>query len=197
LLLNLLESALTSVVIVDERVADAVLDEDQGITRGVLEALFKSGCFPVFSVRTKETALPVFVSDAIESRGRRLADRKNKGRLAEGEGIYLGDVTVLKAQSPFGSETRDLCAADLVVVHQGVIDRLADRLGLAKDEEWPGLKHIDSFAPSVVITSGRGKTLRHIPQTIPFLEFSIIRDNTYAEVSKYHLVRALLSTTGE
>jgi len=47
-----------------------------------------------------------------------------------------------------------------------------------------------------VITSGRGKTLRYVPHTMPFIEFSNLRDNTLAEVSKYHLVRSLLSIVG-
>ena len=83
------------------------------------------------------------------------------------------------------------------MIHQGVIDRLVDKSNLSKDKEWPGLKWLYSLVPVVVITSGRGKTLRNVPQTMPFLEFSIVRENTYPEISKYHLARALFSTTGE
>jgi hypothetical protein len=199
-LLNLLEAALLSVVVVDERVADAVLQVvdgvDAGIDGGQFDKLREAGCLSVFSVRHGKSR--VYVSDAVEARATELKKKKAGGRVADDEGLYLdGELRIVTAKRDnSGNGVALPRQADVGVVHQGVIDRIMDKLKFTMDRDWPGLEKLYQLAPFVAITSGRGKTLRSVPLTMPFLEFSIVRENVYPKVSKYHLARALLSTTG-
>jgi hypothetical protein len=187
--LNLLESALLDIVVIDERVAEATFEKSASFSKGPLGALRKAGCFPVYSIWNNDAR--TFVSDWIEFVDKAQSDTGDV-HLADGEGLHFESSPFIKAQRADGSKADDLYSADCVLIHQGVIDRLQ------KDQKWQKDWHesqLLAITPRLVITSGRGKTLRHVSPTLPFVDFSIVRDCTYpvASVSKYHLTRALLS----
>ncbi|MCG3155112.1 MAG: hypothetical protein DKINENOH_01714 [bacterium] len=198
--LGLLESALTSVLVIDERVAEATFDEKEGFAKGLLGDFREAELYPTFSVWTKgeETQERTFVSDAI-LRHNDSVKQNGLVPIDEQEGVdFKSDQPIVKIQrfSDIGEApgVDEKTQFDCIIIHQGVIDRL-DNLKRWNEETY--LAQLYELSPSVVITSGRGHTLRHVPTTMPFIEFSIVRENTYAGLSKYHLVRALMSVSGK
>ncbi|MEM4282798.1 MAG: hypothetical protein QXN89_03965 [Candidatus Woesearchaeota archaeon] len=184
--LGLLEAGLTTVVIVDERLGEATFGAEQGFNKGdgLLGRLREAGIFPIYKFNG------IFISDALESTNNRWIERGFMG-VIHSEGMQVNDGVSICAQKPDGTYEQ-LENADVIIIHQGVIDRLHE---MGKWQE-NFVNKLYQSSPSVIITSGRGKTLRHVPVTMPFLEFSIIRACTYAELSKYHLVRAIKSVVG-
>jgi hypothetical protein len=84
--------------------------------------------------------------------------------------------------------------ADVIVIHEGVTD-IMEKSGLWKphgEEIWL----LYSAAPCVVRTSGRGREARHLRDFVPFLEFTELSENTYRNLNKYALCKALLGTVG-
>jgi hypothetical protein len=85
--------------------------------------------------------------------------------------------------------------ADVIVIHEGVTD-IMEKGGLWKphgEEIWL----LYSAAPCVVRTSGRGREARHLRDFVPFLEFTELSENTYRNLNKYALCKALLGTIGD
>ncbi len=198
--LGLLESALTSVLIVDERVAEATFDENEGFAKGLLVNLREAQCYPAYSIWTtnQETAERTFVSDAIQRHDESVR-KSGLIHIDDEEGVHLkSDGPSVKIQKFSDTmekpEVEEKTQFDFIIIHQGVIDRLSN---LNRWEEETHIAQLYELSPAVAITSGRGHTLRHIPETMPFIEFSIVRESTYAGLSKYHLVRALLSVAGK
>ncbi len=205
--LGLLESSLINVVIVDERVADAAYDKEKRFKKGLMSELLNARCFPVFSLRTEEKGKPdpvrKFVSETITYRSYE-AHSQGLEYIHGEEGMYLTDKEpkiLIHVPTDYGSVIQQLKPdqVDTIVIHQGVIDVLE------RNNQWLGENHDDhhlkilhQLSPSIMITSGRGRTIRHIEnKEIPFVEFSIVKDSTYAGLSKYHLVRSILSVAGE
>lgn len=92
--------------------------------------------------------------------------------------------------SVLGAESEEL-KADMILIHQGVIDEWRNRVeGFKQDEFLKGLK---KQFPFVVVESGRG-----IPPTLSaeekFLPFSLLQHNVLGNVvGKYGLTRVLMS----
>jgi hypothetical protein len=186
-ILGLLEALLTDIVVVDERVGEAILQGGGGSFADLtlLLKLVPMGYYPIFSICKGEKR--EYVSDLVGAN--ELVRRTDK------EGLNLSEFTY-NFPNLEGKGVEGRKDADLIIIHQGVVDRLKN-LGMWEEgSNYPQLEAMYQIAPVVVITSGRGRTLRHVPSTMPFIEFSIIRENTYPSQSKYHLVRALLSIHG-
>lgn len=204
--LGLLESSLMKVVIVDERLADAVYDKEAGFTTGLMSLLRNANCFPTFSVWTERQGELIrrFVSETISQRSEQ-TDKFAWEKIDKAEGLYLSKDPHINSHvrgGRRGSTVETLGpndAVDTIVIHQGVIDVLdQNHLWFAEGHDDYHLELLHKLSPSVIITSGRGRTIRHVEnKEIPFVEFSIIKDNTYAGLSKYHLVRSILSVAGE
>lgn len=176
-LLGLLEAALTKVLIIDERVAESCIEEKKTIAIEHLLSLDRCLCHPLFYVRG--TPLNKFV----EQKQRSIAafEKKRSCDLTSESSKLLdkNNYDKMRVKDP-----------DFVIVHYGLIETMK------------GLENINdlySLAPAVVITSGRGAGTIKKDETIkelPFMEASILKDNTYPSISKYHLVRALMSVKG-
>lgn len=199
-MLGLLESALTSVLIIDERVAEAAFDENEGFAKGLLSNLRETQCYPAYSVWTtnQQSAERTFVSDAIQRHDESIR-KSGLIHIDDEEGVHLksdgASVKIQKFSDAMQTpETEEKTQFDFIIIHQGVIDRLSNLNRWMEDTH---LAQLYELSPAVAITSGRGHTLRHVPETMPFIEFSIVRESTYAGLSKYHLVRALLSVAGK
>lgn len=185
-ILGLLEALLTNIVVVDERVAEAILQPENGsfVDLPLMLKLIPMRYYPIFSIW--KDSKREYISDFVGENNIVQATKK--------EGLYLSKPVYNFANKNGIVESRN--EADLIVVHQGVVDRLKN-LGIWEEgSAYPQLDALYQIAPVVVITSGRGRTLRHVPNTVPFIEFSIIRENTYPSQSKYHLIRVLLSICG-
>ena len=225
LLLGLVEAGLTRVILIDERVGEAAMQlsgrEFDRMTQQILhDKLNAAGCFPLYSVRDQQTR--TFISSRIEEavKADQEAARAGGGAAApklplpSGEGLVFEDVSksgvMFRVPQPTDDDENDVSevavralgdpalGCEFVVIHQGVIDRVHEvpscEDGRSASRDW--LRDLYSITPSVVITSGRGRRVRHAPKDCPFLEFSIVKLGTYPEVSKYDLVSALVSAKG-
>jgi len=85
--------------------------------------------------------------------------------------------------------------ADVLLIHEGVMDLLSnDEVGIwQRERDTPKLF---AHAPFVVRVSGRGRETRHLDDAISFLEFNELSGNTYQEMNKPRLVKALLGSSG-
>jgi hypothetical protein len=184
-LLSVLEASLTKVVIIDERVAEACIDDKNDYDISHLNSLNNCLCYPVFKINAEP--LNTVVNDKINALTSASPD--NKKMLSEltcenDEGRY-----VVKNETSI-----KITEADHVIIHYGLIETHEK---LKRDD----FRQLYSLAPSIVITSGRGagtiKKGDDDTNKLPFLEASILKDNTYPSVSKYHLTRALMSIKGE
>jgi len=188
--IGLVEAALTDILVLDERIAESTLN-DNGFNI-TLRNFRQAGCYVTYSVQKTESQNREFISDRIG------AWNESCDLIPNDEGLWLGDASAraMVVLDPYDSLTCDrkveIAKADFIVLHQGVVDRLHNR---GRWEE-SALEKLYGMAPSVVITSGRGKMVRHLPSDMPFLEFSILKDNLYPQLSKYHLMRAMFSTQG-
>lgn len=206
-ILGLVESALIKVILIDERVAESVFSQEKFLntkipsgTWSAISAFVAAGCYPLFKIHTKcnDVERGTFISDALEENNNIAIKTRPKRAIRAEEGLDLltdSDTPIkFSTYDPSdGSDIKPLDRVDFVVIHQGVIDRLSNKGCWRGDAD---INQIYKFSPSVIVTSGRGRTLRQVSQTIPFIEFATVRENTYAGLSKYHLVRALLSVVG-
>ena len=217
LLLGLVESALTNVLVVDERISESTFTKDHGLATPyhLLETLRNTNTYPIYSLWTNASdgsCERTFVSEAIAGTHEAFIKKEEEyfGIHSE-EGLYLrcDSGNFVRRQSVSDGITliheldkdKDVPISqndhiDAVVVHQGVLDRLSNFNRWHPNEDLEALYQI---APTIIVTSGRGRNLRSdiTPETLPFVEFSTIRETTYADTSKYHLVRALFSVKGK
>jgi len=219
--LGLLESALADILIVDERLAEACFKKSSDDADGLAvdsflyERLRNAGIHAVYSFHTNiatKNKKRIFISDSIKETNKYLKNEGGSWELSNKEGIHLTEyngeseyyVNVHRSNKGYkeGVDKFDYEKgsrnADFIILHQGVLDRLSSR----KPSRWRGKKDMEAlytFSPSIVITSGRGRNFREgvTPETTPFLEFSTIRESTYAEISKFHLARTLFSVVGK
>lgn len=208
LLFGLLETALTRVVIVDERVAEAALasppDETQWGRAGVFPVtqLFLSDSNPQKRSDVKPQLGAAVTSEAAARAGRfglRLSQIRSGDALRSERSLTqrLGDAS-------WGQVTgeRTLATPHIIVIHYGIKERLKTKQEWLTEEQTGAglpahLSRLFDLAPRVVATSGRGNILEHAWADLPFIDFSGVQTNTYFQFSKYHLTRALLSAVGE
>jgi hypothetical protein len=167
LLLSLFEAALTRVLVVDERVAESLVDASPRYDRDALSAagVHAPGVLVIGDCRA-------FVSESLKLR----ADA----------GVQLWEVGL-----PLTNESR----YDVAVLHQGVVDeRLKgdsswfDALTASADHlvMTSGRGHYIKDLP--IAGGGQG---------MPFIEFSALKENIMDDFSKYHLTRVLTTAKGD
>lgn len=176
-LLGLVEAGLTSIVIIDERVACSLLGGPFGPKERYEELTKKIHCYPVFYIKKNSKTEPLTKTiGAVNYYSRKVG-------LA-----YTG--TTWKIENADNQNDPNM---DFVVFHNGIVETIVKDLELVDK-----IENLYDLSPSVVITSGRGKVLKDLrDSSYPFLEFSILKDNIFPSVSKYHLVRSLMSTKGK
>ena len=78
---------------------------------------------------------------------------------------------------------------DFIVIHAGLCET---------NENYFKRKNLYELAPSIINISGRGTNVSKNKDIIkwPFLEFSILKDSIYPSLSKYHLVKSIMSSIG-
>jgi len=180
-ILSLIESALTSVVIVDERVLESLLERNG--------KLRKDGRYSVKSFHERLKILVPFTVESATKAGEAIGVQVS-------EKVKVTDSKLLVSSSVW--ELGEIKHADIIVFHQGTIDLMAKKKSSA---EW--FDGCFGLAPFFVVTSGRGKYIRHLPEKygknkneLPFIQVSAIKESLIDDISKYHLVRALSSTKG-
>lgn len=86
--------------------------------------------------------------------------------------------------------------ADFLVLHAGVAETIGARLapiGADQSKTWL-FDQAKNCAQSVIATSGRGAVVNS--EQVPFVEWSVLAEYFRENVSKYHLVKTLMSTRG-
>lgn len=156
-----------------------------------------AGIFPILSVKNgKDTSS---ISENISSLLKKSRSKVNSGfsalELAEpdlAEGLIIGSNEIKVIARWDGIEGRALDPIDVLLIHEGVMDHLY------KNEVWEDSDAVKlyQFAPAVVRCSGRGRRSRHLHNAMPFLEFTEVSENTYQELNKPNLVKAMLGSSG-
>lgn len=182
LLLNLWETAITKILIIDERIAESYIEES--VNKISTKKVKKDEQFlkisTIFYIEINGNKY--FVSEKVKSAynnskseltGLKLEDRN--WRIVKGEGNYEND------------KKYEIC-----IMHQGVVDECI--VPNIKNNNWfYGYKNI---CKHFVVTSGRGKFIKHIPEDLAFIEFSVLKENFLDDQSKLHLLKALSMTKG-
>jgi hypothetical protein len=202
LIYSVAEALLTKVVIVDERVADASVDEADDVPKAFgkkLRAMQRTGMFPLYAIKTRRDAEPHPLSDTAKTAV------ANVPAIHHGEGLYVCgtdsngySAPVIKTTTLDYRKYRDISLSsdeyspDFIVIHEGVTD------ALKKKELWALGDHQPLYAicPAVVRTSGRGSISRFLGEELPFYEFSELSEATYRQMNKVTLSRGLLSLRG-
>ncbi len=112
--------------------------------------------------------------------------------------LWLGESPVwektrISTSRPVTTEAKQASEHDIIIVHQGDIDKMQNN-GVWDSKATA--RQLYAMAPVVLITSGRGRNLAHVPPSLPFLDFSSIQDNISPRYAKYHLTRACGSVVG-
>ena len=191
---QLVEGSLTCVVIVDERFAEATIDEENGKWKARLVRFSSAGIHAGYAVRVDQGgAVPISVR--VE---RVLQDNAEKWKTSGIPGIHLaGARSDVQCVVPKTTDGRTPIAThpivpDVIVIHEGIAEDLVNR------KLWNTKKENDLFyqAPRIIRTSGRGTLARYLLESHPFIEFSELSEVTYRGLNKPALGRAVLSTTG-
>ncbi len=115
-------------------------------------------------------------------------DRKNKK-------FYISKAKLNVNNDIFKLGKPSLDDADVLLIHEGVMDLLSNNeVGIWQREK--DAPKLFAHAPFVVRVSGRGRETRHLDDAISFLEFNELSGNTYQEMNKPRLVKALLGSSG-
>jgi hypothetical protein len=179
-LLLLIESALTKVLILDERIVESVLEgmeEEEGdkfLKPNKRLYAFQLGvCFVPFFLRWPDSEAKCLVKRFGENAKHIKYDTSCKEGLCFDDGkLYL---EILK-----NLETAKISQVDFIIIHKGVLET-----HVKKDF----VDLCNSISPRLIIASGRG------PRGIrsPFLEYSVLQQFVVREFSKCHLSRILFS----
>lgn len=208
LVYSMVEALLTRVIVVDERVGEAMIEKDAAGMDTVFGkktmSLQRVGVFPLYTIHSEapgprrlshqlSVAIESVLAGELDISGRSVA--KEAGlvltpRSYDPDSIDVRPVVIQSFDVKIASARE--CEPDCIVVHEGVVDQVHDREG------WPLGAHrqLHSICPWVVRTSGRGSGARHLGRELPFLEFSELSDTVYRQMDKVSLGKALLSLRG-
>ena len=185
-ILSLIESALTRVLIVDERMVEICLNEHGELRHGKKD---DSELLPhsIAAYRSHNVLIPFKVVADSGGREEKSVSVSKKAKVVGGELNVCGDWVF-----------NDVARADIIVFHRGTIDILAEKVG---PEVW--FDGWVKMAPFFIVTSGGGNYVRHLPakygksrNELPFVQISAIKGSLIDDISKYHLVRALTAAKG-
>lgn len=216
---SLVESCLTNVGVVDERIAGDLLFADKANNDSAnpefnkkLSDHQKTGVFPIFrlkgienvqtkhdgdySDRHKAKTTKIFGNESKEGITYKSITEDNKTTLSCEAKLAIWDSDKSKwGFIPVHSDTEGH-PLDILIIHEGALDLLFSTT--STDEEKNNFcKELLKIVPSVIRTSGRGRHTRHFAKTLPFIEFNEVSSALLTSRNKYALVRGLLGTTGD
>lgn len=91
-------------------------------------------------------------------------------------------------------------AFDIVVIHRGLLERIAEsarEIGVDSYSEMEFLESLHRLGARVVVTSGRGPQRQGYLAEYPFIEFAAVQGFVVRELSKPSLGSVLMALTGE
>jgi radical SAM superfamily enzyme YgiQ (UPF0313 family)/methylase of polypeptide subunit release factors len=189
-LLTLIETSLTDIAIVDERVANWAFENIGG------KYQFKKG-----SATTKNILRAgIYISESIWENGERhlLMGKKEGFRLFnedknEPEGISEQFFRFFTMENATSSKIKTLEGIDIFAIHQGFLEKVFEKNRGARDE-W--LKNIHGNISKITIISGRGYKEREVPLGLSFRETSLVTNYVTTDLSKINLAKGLISIRG-
>jgi len=183
LLLNLWETAITKIMIIDERIAESYLT-----------VKLKKEIIDVDKVKDDEQYLKItpifyieinnqkyFVSKKVQSAFKKTP--KEKSNQLAGLKLIEKNWEIINGIN----KKYEIC-----VIHQGVVDECI--VPNIKNENW--FNGYENIFNHFVVTSGRGKFIKHLPKDLAFIEFSVLKETLLNDRSKLHLFKALSMTKG-
>ncbi|RMG42625.1 MAG: hypothetical protein D6732_00745, partial [Methanobacteriota archaeon] len=205
---SLVEAALTNVVIIDERVAQSVLTKvpDGEMVNEYL--LYKQKIWPVFNVISEDKVyqkerivLSESVTEIAKSIKQDFDEQENPICLynfleenVEGWRIIANEIRPISMNN--GDPIFEIIQADVVVIHEGVLDRAAE-FGLWKwSSDTKESLRIYGLAPWLVRCSGGGSHSDRMDNRVPFTEFSEIKSSIIQDINKWSLVKSLIQAKG-
>ncbi|MDR3089816.1 MAG: hypothetical protein LBU39_08370 [Desulfobulbaceae bacterium] len=214
--LSLAEACLANIAVVDERIANALLDAANGFA-DCQAGHQKAGVFPVVAFGHKNQASsPWFIDRGIEKTLEENAKKAGNHSIhgtwidfawpKEAEAVAkcaTAWLAVNKNQSGAEQKSDALVKAfqdlrfDAIVIHEGIMDdakTFAPNWDKEHREEF--LQQLYRLAPAVIRTSGRGRDSKLLGKNLPFVEFSAISQATLTSRNKFSLARALFGATG-
>lgn len=198
-ILGLVESCLSNIAIIDERIASKALELDapNKFTQS-LSTFHKIGIYPLFQIGLNQYGNSYYSTkhkDALIAE----FNRGNKVKLLQ-EGLQWFDVEkkFIIRELIFRNSGQELgleqIQLDALILHEGVFDVL----NLNPETEWNTkmTKILYKSIPSIIRTSGRGHHSPNIGDWTPFLEATILSSSLITSIDKYNLNRTVFSLTG-
>jgi hypothetical protein len=221
---SLVESCLTNVLVVDERLAMTLLEgrsdgkTNENFSSDLLEHQ-NAGIYPVFrfrhesnkeeigfyTERHRERLATIIANNISESKSTDMMDQEgvifNLNDISKSRSNVLTYVT----DENVGNEKRfGFCEglnADVLLIHEGAMDIL-----VAEGVDWKEaenqkqlvkqLQALYQLAPMIIRTSGRGRKSKLLGEHLPFIEFTQVSSALLTARNKFSLVRALLGSVG-
>lgn len=201
-ILQLIETSLLKVLIIDDRMASHVVE----ITKeGNIQFKKPKETVPLIARRLVDAN--VFFNLSFNFNGKKAwlvktyeqKDTNNKKILQEGvniEGNKANKIVVFKdynldLKGKITYTWYTLSALDTIVIHWGWLETLKKDKTLDLDINEFLESLTKEFSSRIILTSGRGRS--NIPEEYPFIEFSTIESYAMRELSKYHLGKILMS----
>lgn len=192
-LLLLIESAITKVLVIDERVAKSLvqnisqsqeLKEKYIQPNNRLDSLQASGCFVPFFLRWHDRS-KCLIKEYNEEIQRIASDNKKK------EGLWF-DSNGLKIEILKNKRIEQIPEVDFVVIHRGIFETFLKEVNVDINTFTNFCKNI---SPKLLITSGRGNTNNNNDEMncLPFLEYSVLQRFIIQEFAKYQMCSILFS----
>jgi hypothetical protein len=203
-LLQLVESCLLKVLVLDERVAQTVLEVKESNLDLVKQSWYQRWYWaglrlaPLFHWRDGRLCHVGKASNVENIRGKALNGLgitfKDGGNPEITQCVVIGkdrwgdDKVALDQAAPF----------DALVIHRGLLETLARQLGGARAEDFEKgfLDALHTLGARVLVTSGRGAQLDGPCGDYPFVEYSILEATVVRELSKPSLGSVLMATIG-
>jgi len=182
LILKLLETALTNILIIDERVAEywaEKIEKTPGEEQEYENLSLRQKIYVPFYIRFNQKE-PVFISKKLEKIFNEEAFKDSQKKIF---GIKFSE----KGWELEQDKNSNKINFHISVIHQGVIDECIQPN--SKNNNW--FKNAYNTPSHIVITSGRGKFIKFVPDDLPFIEFSVLKSNLIDDFSKVHLVESL------
>jgi len=220
---SLVESCLTNVLVVDERLAMSLLESNgnEKINDSFGSDLLEhqnAGIYPVFrfrhetdppndqkigfyTQRHRERLDAIIAKQISESDHKEIMEQEGVIFAANEKSDIKGEYKLLTPDSQNKLMLSNCREADVILIHEGAMDIL-----VAEGVDWKGienrkqllkqLKALYQLAPLIIRTSGRGRKSKLLGEHLPFIEFTQVSSALLTARNKFSLVRALLGSVG-
>lgn len=205
-LLSILESGLLCVGVLDERVAESLLEENGNKFKLNLESKFSSSGLkadsnsirytyqdliytninPFYTVQVNATP-PLLITSKLEPG---MGEASVLKSALDFEGIRFnkdtGEITIRRFDNDSPTKCADI-VPDVLIIHEGIVDQYPSNQWMSS------YFSLYTMMSAIIRTSGRGNEPRAFVADVPFLEFNVVSDSCFGSLDKIKLSRAVMS----